>query len=181
MADAARPEIVIIAALAEKNRLIGKGLDLPWRISADLKRFKALTLGHPVIMGRRTFESLLFQFGGPLTGRDNVVLTRHPMQTDDANVHIYHSMEDAIGAFYARPKIFIGGGASVYEAALPLASRLELTLVEGEFEGDAYFPRYEHLIGTEFDHSKTEAHPTEDGRPAFRFETYVRRGIEAHR
>ncbi|MEO1728387.1 MAG: dihydrofolate reductase, partial [Bacteroidota bacterium] len=70
------PEIVLIAALAERDRLIGDGLDLPWHIPADLKRFKRLTVGHPLVMGRRTFESLVHQFGGPLPKRANVVLTR---------------------------------------------------------------------------------------------------------
>ena len=174
MGDGTPPEIVIIAALAERDRLIGSGLDLPWRIKADLKRFKELTLGHPVIMGRRTFESLLVQFGGPLKGRENVVLTRRQMHVDNANVHIYNSLEEALDAFADRPKIFVGGGASVYEEALAVADRLELTIVEGVFEGDAFFPPYEHLIGTEFERSKCEAYPCENGQPAFRFETFVR-------
>ena len=77
------PEIVVVAAVAEApgaagDRLIGDGLELPWHIPADLERFKAMTLGHPLVMGRRTFESLLHQFGGPLPGRETVVLTRHP-------------------------------------------------------------------------------------------------------
>lgn len=179
MADAARPEVVIIAALAEKDRLIGNGLDLPWRIPADLRRFKALTLGHPVIMGRRTFESILFQFGGPLKGRDNVVLTRRAMHVDNANVHLYSSLDDAFAAFADHPMVFIGGGASVYRETLPIADRLELTIVEGDFEGDAYFPQYEHLIGVKFELAASDAHPSENDRPAFRFETYLRAGRQA--
>lgn len=176
MIGAGRPEVVIIAALAENDRLIGNGLDLPWKIPADLKRFKALTFGHPVIMGRRTFESLLFQFGGPLKGRDNVVLTRQSADFDDASVHVHHSLEDAIAAFAHSPLVFIGGGACVYKDALPFADRLELTLVEGDFKGDAFFPPYEHLLGIEFDRTGCETHLAEDGRPAFRFETYARIG-----
>ena len=172
-----QPEIVIIAALAEKDRLIGNGLDLPWRIPADLKRFKALTLGHPVVMGRRTFESLLFQFGGPLKERDNVVLTRRPMHVDNANVHIYSSLDDALAAFADRPKIFIGGGASVYKEALAIADRLELTLVEGDFEGDAFFPPFEHLIGDAFERTDSRSYPPENGRPGFRFESFKRKVV----
>jgi dihydrofolate reductase len=171
-------ELVVIAAVAEENRVIGDGLDLPWRIPEDLRRFKRLTSGHPVIMGRRTFESLLHQFGGPLSGRDNVVLTRHPMHTDHANVHVYSSLDAALGAFAGCERIFIGGGASVYEAALPLADRLELTLVEGTFSGDTHFPPYEHLIGPVFERSACEAHPAAEGRPGFRFETFLRLGRE---
>jgi len=173
-----QPEIVIVAALAEKDRLIGNELDLPWRIPADLKRFKDFTLGHPVVMGRRTFESLLSQFGGPLKGRDNVVLTRRPMHTmhaDNANVHIYSSLDGAVAAFAGRPKVFIGGGASVYEEALAIADRLELTFVEGDFEGDAFFPPYEHLIGDVFERTGSRPYPPENGRPGFRFETFVRK------
>ena len=172
-----RPEIVIIAALAEKDRLIGNELNLPWRIPADLKRFQDFTLGHPVVMGRRTFESLLHQFGGPLKERDNVVLTRRPMHTmcsDNANVHFYSSLDDALAAFADRPKIFIGGGASVYEEALAIADRLELTFVEGDFEGDAFFPPFDHLIGETFERKDSRSYPPDNGRPGFRFETFVK-------
>ena len=178
------PELVVIAAVAEKNRVIGRRLDLPWRIPADLRRFKALTLGHPIIMGRRTFESLLHQFGGPLSGRDNVVLTEHPMHSDRANIHVYGSLEEALDAFADRERLFFGGGASVYGAALGgeggpvLADRLELTLVEGAFEGDTFFPPYRHLVeGSEavFERVEVERHEAEGDVPAFRFETYRRR------
>jgi dihydrofolate reductase len=181
-------EVVVIAAVAEENRVIGDGLDLPWRIPADLRRFKALTLGHPVVMGRRTFESLLHQFGGPLAGRDNVVLTRHPMHSDRANVHVYSSLEEALAAFAGRERVFVGGGASVYAAALGagggpvLADRLELTLVEGAFRGDTFFPPYAHLVaGPEaaFERVASERHEADVASglavPAFRFETFVRR------
>ena len=171
-------EIVIIAAVAEADRLIGDGLDLPWRISEDLKRFKRLTLGHPLVMGRRTFESLMHQFGGPLAGRDNAVLTHNPEALDGAereDVQGFGSLDAALDAFRDRDRIFIGGGAKVYETALPLADRLELTLVEGTFSGDTYFPPYEHLIGSVFEQVRSEPHLAAGGTPAFRFETYVRR------
>ncbi|MDX1419687.1 MAG: dihydrofolate reductase [Rubricoccaceae bacterium] len=173
-------EVVLIAAVAEANRVIGDGLDLPWRIPADLRRFKRLTLGHPVVMGRRTFESLLHQFGGPLKDRDNVVLTRHPLHVDHANVHIYSSLDAALGAFADRERVFLGGGASVYEAGLPLADRLELTLVEGAFSGDTVFPPYEHMTeGPEasFERVACERHAADGDVPAFRFETYRRRPV----
>lgn len=178
-----RPEIVIIAAVAASNRVIGDGLNLPWHIPADLKRFKALTLGHPLVMGRRTFESLLHQFGGPLPGRDNVVLTRHPMQTDHANVHVHSSLPAALAAFADRETIFLGGGASIYAAGLGvpdgpiLADRLELTVVEGDFSGDTFFPPYEHLVEPPdgvFERVASERHPSHGQTPAFRFDTFVR-------
>ena len=97
-------------------------------------------------MGRRTFESLLYQFGGPLPGRENVVLTRHPTRVDHPGIHVYGGLDQALAAFADRERVFIGGGAGVYGAVLgagggPVrADRLELTLVEGTFEGDTYFP-----------------------------------------
>ena len=181
------PEIVVIAAVAEApgspaDRLIGDGLRLPWHLPADLKRFKALTEGHPLVMGRRTFESLLYQFGGPLPNRENVVLTRHPTAVDHPGIHVYGGLPEAVAAFADRDRVFIGGGAGVYAAVFDAAAavradRLELTLVEGTFEGDTFFPPYRHLLaqnGGPYARAALERHGAEGGRPAFRFETYVR-------
>ena len=181
-------ELVVIAAVAEapgdpSDRLIGDGMDLPWHLPADLRRFKALTVGHPLVMGRRTFESLLHQFGGPLPNRENVVLTRHPAHVDHPGIHVYGGLDDALDAFADRERLFVGGGAAVYGAVLGadggpvLADRLELTRVEGAFSGDTFFPPYRHLLEAEggpFRLASSERHPAEGGRPAFRFETYVR-------
>jgi dihydrofolate reductase len=164
-----RPEIVIVAAVAEKNRVIGDGMDLPWHIPEDLKHFKRLTFGHPLVMGRRTFESVLHQFGGPLPGRENVVLTRHGVRVDHPGIHVYAGIEAAIDAFADREQISIGGGATIYEQTLPLADRLELTRVEGDYEGDTFFPPFEHLLGTTFELRHREP------RDGFRFETWVRK------
>lgn len=179
----ARPEVVVIAAVAAKDRLIGDGLDLPWHIPADLARFKRLTLGHPLVMGRKTFESLLHQFGGPLPQRENVVLTRHRVHSDHPGIHVYNSLESALEAFADHERVFIGGGAGVYASVLgedggsPLADRLELTLVEGDFTGDTYFPPYAHLLeenGGPFRLTADEAHPAEGEAPPFRFCTWTR-------
>jgi len=181
------PEIVVVAAVGESNRVIGKGMELPWHIPEDLRHFKSLTSGHPLIMGRRTFESVSHQFGGPLPNRENVVLTRDEsaaqhLETLGENVRAYGSLEEALEAYGDRSPIFIGGGATVYEHVLrqtdddgPLADRLELTLVEGSFEGDTYFPPYEHLLGTVYACERQEAYPPSATRPGFRFETWNRR------
>ncbi|MFQ5571381.1 MAG: dihydrofolate reductase [Rhodothermales bacterium] len=163
------PEIVLIAAVAETDRLIGKGLDLPWRISEDLKRFKRLTMGHPLVMGRKTFESLVHQFNGPLPGRRLVVLTSQGPFADFPDIETYGSIDEAMAALADQEVVFIGGGATIYEQFLPIADRMELTLVEGHYEGDTYFPPFEHLIGPAFEVAE------EDPRDGFRFVTYVRR------
>ena len=132
-------EIIIIAAVAENNA-IGKDNSIPWRISEDFQHFKKLTMGHPCIMGRKTFESLPPAFR-PLPGRENLILT------SDRNYHHegaekFNSLEDAIG--YCRKKkeekVFIIGGASVYASAMKIADALEITRIHGNFDGDAFFP-----------------------------------------
>ncbi len=149
-----RPEIVLIAALSEANRVIGRQGKLPWHIPEDLKHFKALTRGHPIIMGRKTFTSILDEFGGPLPERRNIVLTRRGLPETYPGVETYASLEDALEAVRDAPVVFIGGGERVYEQTLPLADRLELTLVEGSYEGDTFFPPFEHLIGTVFEKTR---------------------------
>ena len=161
--------------------MIGRGLELPWHLPADLRRFKALTLGCPIVMGRRTFEALLHQNGRPLPGRENVVLTRHPMHSDHPGVHVYGGLDEALASFADRERVFIGGGGTLYAQVLGaeggpvLADRLELTVVEDDPEGDAFFPPWAHLVGPVYEAAGVERHPAEDGHPAFRFETYVRR------
>jgi len=164
-----KPEIVIIAAVGAKNRLIGRGLELPWHIPEDLRRFKRLTLGHPLLMGRRTFQSLVEQFGGPLAGRRNIVISRSGTYRAPDGIEVFRSVDQAMAAVAGAERVFVGGGASIYAHFLPVADRMELTLVEGDFEGDVFFPPYEHLVGPVYEIRKTEAH---DG---FRFVTYVRR------
>ena len=163
-----RPEIVLIAAVAEKNRVIGKGLSLPWHIPEDLKHFKRHTLGHPLLMGRRTFESLVVQFGGPLPKRRNIVLSSNGTLDGYEHIDTYRSIDEAMEALQQEDLIFIGGGGSIYTHFLPLADRLELTLVEGDYDGDAFFPPFEHLVGTLFEVVK------ETPGDGFRFVTYQR-------
>jgi dihydrofolate reductase len=130
--------ISIIAALGD-NRELGKNNQLLWHIKADLVHFKNLTTGHPVIMGRKTFESI----GRPLPNRDNIIVTRDKNFTAE-ECKIMSSLEDAIG--YASildfDEIFIIGGASIYSQAIKFADKLYLTLVKGTFDADAFFPEY---------------------------------------
>jgi len=162
------PELVIIAAVAEENRVIGRDHDLPWHIPEDLQHFKEMTTGHPLLMGRRTFESIVHQFGGPLPNRRMVVLTSQGPFEDYPDVETHDSVDDALEALADTELVFVGGGEAIYRQFLPRADRLELTLVEGEYEGDTYFPPYEHLIGDVFEATTVDEH---DG---FRFATYER-------
>ena len=131
-----RPILTLIAAVA-RNGVIGIDNRLPWHLPADLKHFKALTLGHAVIMGRKTWESLPAQFR-PLPGRRNIVVTRDAgYRTEGATVVL--SLPAAIGAA-DNSEAFVIGGAQLYAAAMPLADRLQLTAIDTTFEGDTFFP-----------------------------------------
>ena len=134
--------ISIIAAIG-KNRELGKEGKLLWHIGDDLKRFKALTMRHPIIMGRKTFESI----GKPLPGRTNIVITRDENWSHEG-VIATHSLEEAIekAKELDGEKIFIGGGSQIYEQALPYTDKLYLTLIDDEKEADSFFPEYEHLF-----------------------------------
>jgi len=125
-----KPRISVIAALA-KNRVIGIENRLPWRLPEDLAHFKALTLGHPILMGRKTFESL----GRPLPGRTNIVITRNPNYCKDGCL-VADSIPAAIALCKDADEVFFIGGADLYTQAIPLADRLYLTEVDIEAEGD---------------------------------------------
>jgi len=127
----------LIAALA-RNRVIGRDNHLPWRLSADLKHFKSLTMGKPIIMGRKTFESI----GKPLPGRTNIVLTRDPDFQAQGCV-VVHGIDEALRAGADHEEVMVMGGADLYRQCLPRADRLYLTEVKAEVSGDAWFPRIE--------------------------------------
>lgn len=128
--------ISIIVAVAE-NGVIGDKNTLLWHISEDLKHFKSITSGHPVIMGRKTFESL----GRPLPNRENVVISRQNIVLDGCTV--VHSLDEAVALFPASEEVFIIGGAQIYEQALPLADRFYLTRVLHSYQGDTCFPDWD--------------------------------------
>lgn len=136
--------IVIVVAMSRHTRAIGNENKLLWHIPEDMKHFKALTLGHPIIMGKKTFDSILAILGKPLPGRSNIVLTRD-LDYAYEGVKVAHSLEMAIAmAEEEFPKeIHIGGGAEIYRQALPLTSRLHVTWVHDEPLADTFFPPFE--------------------------------------
>ena len=162
-----KPRISVIAALA-KNRVIGIENRLPWRLPEDLAHFKALTLGHPILMGRKTFESL----GRPLPGRTNVVITRNPGYKPEG-CRVAASIPDAIALCGEADELFFIGGAELYAQAIPLADRLYLTEVDVEAEGDAWFPDYDRSA---FHEISRVSHVGAKGDPLlFDFVVYARR------
>jgi dihydrofolate reductase len=128
-------KISLIVAMAS-NRAIGLNNQMPWHLSADLKRFKQITMGHPIIMGRKTFEAI----GKPLPGRTNIIVSRTSHYQQDG-CYVADSIEAAIslGCRLAN-EVFVIGGATLYEATLPLTDTLYITQINQEFEGDTFFP-----------------------------------------
>lgn len=159
--------LTMIAAAAENNAL-GKDNDLVWHLPDDFKRFKKLTTGHPIIMGRKTFES----FPQPLPNRTHIVITRNKDYQADGAV-VVNSLEKAIEIAKKDPQPYIIGGGEIYNLALPKADKIELTRVHDSFEADAFFPEIDkdqwELKAEEF-HPKDEKH-----QYAFTYLTYERR------
>jgi len=139
-----KPIVAAVVAIG-KNRELGFRNKLLWHIPDDLKRFKRLTMGHPIIMGRKTFESIAGYVGGPLPGRTNIVITRDPSWNHEG-VIVVRSIEEGIekAKELDAEEIHIGGGAEVYRQALPYIDKLYLTLIAAEAKADAFFPPYEH-------------------------------------
>lgn len=154
-----------------KNRVIGKDNDLPWYLPDDLKHFKELTTGSTVIMGRKTYDSILARLGGPLPNRTNIVVT-HNLDFESDRAIVVHSLQEAIDSV-EDDKAFIIGGARIYEQALPLVDRIYLTEIDSEVDGDTYFPA---LDMAEW-HETTREHHDADTKHAFAFDfvTYDRK------
>ena len=148
------PRIYLVAAVAS-NGIIGANGGLPWRLPEDLAHFKRLTLGHPVIMGRRTWESLK----GPLPGRDNIVVTRTPGY-EAAGAALASSLEAALALCWGEPVAFVIGGSRLFGESLPVAAGLVLTEIHRDFEGDTRFPDYDRSRWKE---TQRERHVTSDG------------------
>ncbi len=136
-AQSSTPRSSILVAMA-KNRVIGVNNTLPWRCPEDLKHFKQLTMGHSLIMGRKTYDSI----GRPLPGRTTVVVTRDP-ELKIGGCLIAHSLPDALAACANDARIYIVGGAQIYTQAMPYADTLYVTEIQQDVEGDAWFPEFD--------------------------------------
>lgn len=154
----------------DENRLIGKGNELPWRLPEDLKYFKRTTMGHPIIMGRKTFESI----GRPLPGRENIIVTRNrDFQWDGCSV--FYSIEELLDYCqkYPEQEFFVIGGGEIFAKLFPYASRLYMTYIYHQFEGDTYFPLFDRnewkLV------SKEQGKKDEKNPYTYEFRIYERR------
>lgn len=160
------PRIYLVAAVAA-NGVIGANGRLPWHLPEDLKHFKKLTLGHPVIMGRKTWESL---GGKALPGRENIVVTRQPGY-EAAGAAVAGSLEGALALCAGEPVAFVIGGEGLFRESLPVAAGLVLTEIARDYPGDTSFPEYDR---SKWKESQREAHAAADGM-RFDFVFYERR------
>jgi dihydrofolate reductase len=148
------PRVYLVAAVAA-NGIIGAKGRLPWRLPEDLQHFKRLTMGHPIVMGRKTWESLK----GPLPGRDNIVVTRTPGY-EAAGAAVASSLEAALALCLGEPVVFVIGGSRLFAESLPIAAGLVMTEIYRDFEGDTWFPDYERWRWKE---TQRERHVAADG------------------
>lgn len=162
-----KPELVLVAAFAE-NRGLGLNNALLFHLPADLKHFKALTYGHPIVMGRKTFESI----GKALPGRKNIVVSRNPVSVD--GIAWAQTPAEAIVAAGPAETIFIIGGASIYRFFLPIAHRLEITHIPGNPHADAFFPEIEEAL---WEAEKELIRPSDDQHPELIFRTYRKKSF----
>lgn len=165
-----RPQVILIAAMT-RQRVIGRDGVLPWHLAPDLAHFRELTRGHPVIMGRKTWDSLPPRFR-PLPGRRNVVITRQAhWQAEGA--HRVGSLDEALELLSDASKVFVIGGSQIYAQALPRADGLELTLIDQDVPGDAWFPEWS---AQDFEEVQRHTHAASTQQPLpFAFVTYRRR------
>ena len=138
-----KPIISLVAAMA-KNRVIGKDNKMPWHLPADLKHFKSVTMSKPIVMGRKTFESI----GRPLPGRENIIISRNRDYVVDGCI-VVHSIDDALTLLVDYEEIMIIGGGFLYSQIIAQADKLYLTFIDLEIDGDTQFPEFEHLNLTE--------------------------------
>lgn len=145
-----KAQVSTVVAIGEKDRSIGNGNRLLWHIPDDLKRFKRITEGHPVIMGRKTYESLPEQYR-PLPNRTNIIVTRQAGYRTPDGVYTTNSIEEALELAHTldNEHIFIGGGQQIYEQALPYIEKLYLTIIHSDKSGDTFFPEYKDVFTKE--------------------------------
>lgn len=168
------PRIIIIVAVSE-NGVIGRDLDMPWKLSTDLKRFKAMTMGKPLIMGRKTFLSVGER---PLPGRPHIIVSRNADYRPDG-VDVVSSLEDALALGKSKAaelgvdEVFVAGGGEIYRQAMPFADQLSVTHVAVKLDGDTFFPEIDPAVFEKIEENAVPA-GEKDNYPVL-FTTYLRR------
>lgn len=159
-------EVILIAAAGEHNEL-GREGELPWHLPDDFRRFKQLTSGHPILMGRKTFET----FPKPLPDRLHIIITRdRGYQVEHPACQVVHSLEEALSAVAGHERVYVIGGGEIYRQALPFATHIELTRVHGHFKADTYFPEFDPAC---WEMVASEEHPADARHTcAFTFQTF---------
>ncbi len=166
--------IISMIAAMDKNKVIGNNGRLPWRLPADTQRFVALTMGKPVIMGRKTYDSIPAKFK-PLKGRTNIIITRNPNYEAPGCI-VVDSPEAALAAAGNVDEVMIGGGSAIYESFLFQAHRLYLTIIDAEFEGDTVFPTTEQICWCIIQQQTYE--PDGKNKHGYQFLTLERKNID---
>lgn len=151
------------------NRTIGVNKEIPWHLSADLKKFKKITMGHPIIMGRKTFESI----GRPLPGRKNIIISRNPAYQQEG-CEVFNSLDQAIANCSNEDEVFVIGGATLYESILERSDRLYVTEIKKSFAGDTWFPTFDEKQWSEFQREDIDDDTSVDF--SYSFVTYDRNG-----
>jgi dihydrofolate reductase len=159
------PDLSIIVAMST-NRVIGSNNQLPWHLSADLKRFKSITMGKPIVMGRKTWQSL----GKPLPGRDNVVLSRSRLFKANG-CFVFNSLQNVLESYASEKEIMIIGGSAIYQLALPMTQKLYVTEINKHYDGDTYFPE----LTDQWQEVFRQDHLAEQSIPAYSFVELERR------
>lgn len=154
------PVLISLIVAMDRNRLIGRGNALPWHLPADLAHFKAVTMGKPIVMGRKTYESI----GRPLPGRHNIVISRNP-EFSAPGCTVVASVDAALAAAGDVDEAMVIGGAQLYVELLPRARRIYLTRIDAAFDGDAWFPELDTTAWQEIEHSAQAA----DARNAYAY------------
>jgi dihydrofolate reductase len=151
-----KPKISYVVAM-DRNRLIGTGDGLPWRLPDEMRRFKEITMGHPVLIGRKTFETIPQKFR-PLEGRTNIVLTRQEAYKAPGCL-VVNSLEEALSVIAPDQELMVIGGAQLFGELMPVVDRLYLTEIDGEYTGSVYFPQIDE---NEWRETSREYHPRDD-------------------
>ncbi len=158
-------ELVLIAAVA-KNGVIGKGNDIPWHIPEDLRRFKELTISYPIIMGRKTYESIVNRLGSPLPKRTNIVLSNSGHINGRRGIIVARNLDEALDLVSDNKSACVIGGQQIYEQTIDKADRLEITHIHKDYDGDSYFPEISKNIWKE---------KKRDNRGEYSFVTYIKK------